>query len=50
MSSSTSSMPSLPSLTAGKKEVTVRFQAHPECMAGGVFGLSMLRLVVEKRE
>lgn len=38
-----------PSLTAGKTEVTVKFQAHPDCMAGGVFGLSMLRPAVEKR-
>jgi DUF1680 family protein len=37
-----------PAVTAGKKEVTVRFQAHPDCMAGGVFGLNMLR-AAEKR-
>ena len=36
-----------PSLTTGKQKVTVRFQAHPDCMAGGVFGLSMLRPAVE---
>jgi hypothetical protein len=37
------------SATAGKEQVTVRFQAHPDCMAGGVFGLSVLRPAEEKR-
>ncbi|MGQ9487432.1 MAG: beta-L-arabinofuranosidase domain-containing protein [Armatimonadota bacterium] len=30
-------------LTAGKERVTVRFQAHPGRLAGGVFGLRILR-------
>lgn len=30
-------------LTEGKQRVTVRFQAHPNAMAGGVFGLRVLR-------
>ncbi|MFB3789597.1 MAG: beta-L-arabinofuranosidase domain-containing protein [bacterium] len=30
-------------LTQGKEKVTVRFTAHPEHFAGGVFGLRMLR-------
>lgn len=31
-------------LTASKEKVTVRFQAHPGRLAGGVFGLRILRL------
>lgn len=31
-------------LTAGKEKVTVRFQAHPGRLAGGVFGLRILRV------
>ncbi len=27
----------------GKQQVTVTFQAHPEAMAGGIFGLSVMR-------
>ncbi|MFA0735858.1 MAG: hypothetical protein OGMRLDGQ_002358 [Candidatus Fervidibacter sp.] len=30
-------------LTKGKEKVTVRFQAHPKCIAGGVFGVRMVR-------
>ncbi len=30
-------------LLRGKQQVTVKFQAHPDCMAGGVFGLGILR-------
>jgi len=30
-------------LTQGKEKVTVRFTAHPDNFAGGVFGLRMLR-------
>ncbi len=30
-------------LTAGKARVTVRFQAHPQCMAGGLFGLRTVK-------
>jgi hypothetical protein len=30
------------SLTRGKEKVTVRFQAHPENTAGGVFGIRMV--------
>jgi hypothetical protein len=30
-------------LTRGKKHVTVKFQAHPNNTAGGVFGCEMLR-------
>jgi hypothetical protein len=30
-------------LTRGKQKVTVRFQAHPGNIAGGVFGVRMLR-------
>lgn len=30
-------------LTKGKERVTVRFQAHPKCIAGGVFGVRMVR-------
>ena len=30
-------------LTKGKEKVTVRFQAHPKCIAGGIFGLRMVR-------
>lgn len=29
--------------TRNRKKVTVRFQAHPGCMAGGVFGCRMVR-------
>jgi len=32
-----------PQLTKGKQKVTVRFQAHPGNIAGGVFDLRMLR-------
>lgn len=38
-----------PNVTAGKKQVTVRFQAHPDCMAGGIFGLNVLRPAAEER-
>ena len=30
-------------LTAGKRQITVKFQAHPGSMAGGVFGCFMLK-------
>ncbi len=30
-------------LTKGKTKVTVRFQAHPKAIAGGVFGIRMVR-------
>jgi hypothetical protein len=30
-------------LTCGKTKVTVRFQSHPNDIAGGVFGLRMMR-------
>ena len=30
-------------LTRGKKMVTVKFQAHPKSVAGGVFGCVMLK-------
>ena len=30
-------------LTQGKQRVTVRFQAHPGCIAGGLFGLSTMQ-------
>lgn len=30
-------------LTRGKEKITVRFQAHPDCMAGGIFDLRSLR-------
>jgi len=30
-------------LTAGKRKITVRFQAHPDHTAGGVFGLATLK-------
>ncbi|UCG58505.1 MAG: glycoside hydrolase family 127 protein [Phycisphaerales bacterium] len=30
-------------LTVGKREITVKFQAHPGSMAGGVFGCLMLK-------
>jgi len=30
-------------LTKGKEKVTVKFQAHPKCIAGGIFGLRMVR-------
>lgn len=33
------------SLTTGKQRVTVRFQAHPQAIAGGVFGLRVVRPV-----
>ncbi|MBC7328382.1 glycoside hydrolase family 127 protein [bacterium] len=32
-----------PELTRGKEKVTVRFQAHPGCLAGGIFDLRTLR-------
>ncbi len=35
--------PIRPELTRGKKQVTVKFQAHPGNMAGGVFGCEMLK-------
>jgi len=31
-------------LTKGKEKVTIRFQAHPKCIAGGVFGVRMVRV------
>jgi hypothetical protein len=30
-------------VTEGKQRATVKFQAHPNAMAGGVFGLRVLR-------
>ena len=30
-------------LTQGKQKVTVKFQAHPGSMAGGVFGCRVVR-------
>jgi uncharacterized protein len=30
-------------ITEGRERVTVRFQAHPGAMAGGLFGARMLR-------
>lgn len=33
-----------PELTRGKRRVTVRFQTHPDRMAGGLFGLRMARV------
>jgi hypothetical protein len=30
-------------LTKGKTKVTVRFQAHPDAIAGGVFGVRTVR-------
>jgi hypothetical protein len=30
-------------LTRGKQKVTVRFQAHPGCLAGGIFGCRTIR-------
>ncbi|MGQ9462915.1 MAG: hypothetical protein ACUVTP_07610 [Candidatus Fervidibacter sp.] len=30
-------------LTKGKEKVTVKFQAHPNCIAGGVFGIRMVK-------
>ncbi len=32
-----------PHLTQGNEKITVRFQAHPSCIAGGLFGLRLLR-------
>ncbi len=32
-----------PELTKGKTKVTVRFQAHPNSIAGGIFGLRTVR-------
>ena len=32
-------------LTRGKQKVTVRFQAHPGNLAGGIFGVKMLKKV-----
>ncbi|MCX7643628.1 MAG: glycoside hydrolase family 127 protein, partial [Armatimonadetes bacterium] len=32
-----------PELTKGKTKVTVRFQAHPKAIAGGIFGLRMVK-------
>ncbi|OHE82809.1 MAG: hypothetical protein A2107_06295 [Verrucomicrobia bacterium GWF2_62_7] len=34
-------------LTAGKQRVAVRFQAHPQAIAGGVFGLRMMKSAKE---
>jgi uncharacterized protein len=34
-------------ITEGRERVTVRFQAHPGAMAGGLFGARMLRAEVE---
>lgn len=31
------------SFTQGKEKITVRFQSHPDCHAGGLFGFRMLR-------
>jgi hypothetical protein len=35
--------PIAPALTRDKQTVTVRFQAHPGCWAGGVFGLRVVK-------
>jgi hypothetical protein len=35
--------PISPELTRGKRQITVKFQAHPGNVAGGVFGLSILQ-------
>jgi hypothetical protein len=35
--------PLAPSLTQGKQTVVIRFQAHPACTAGGIFGLRVAR-------
>jgi DUF1680 family protein len=32
-----------PALTQGKSEVTVKFQAHPDSWAGGVFGVRLMK-------
>jgi hypothetical protein len=39
-----------PELTEHKKKVTVKFEAHPDCWVGSVFGLQMLKAAAGPKE